>query len=220
MASHQRTPEVMQNVSFVVVFWWVFLHSHCQNYSFLPRLPSSSRTSTTHFLVKDATTEAIPCNGLIVWQHDTTVLYTCFFHSSDSGGAATWFHRKKKGWLLGCSGETNGKHAAISDNQLDDCGCQHWTFQGPKTTSWSGFNGKFGGSRWNEGRKVQGFTQKLDQKSTRPRGPAWTRTCDMNFWICRDDIWCILPDNRGQRFCENAGGRKPLKFGWMSIAVS
>ena len=57
---------VMQNVSFVVVFWLVFLHSNCQNYSFLPRLPSSSRTSTTHFLVKDATTEAIPCNGLIV----------------------------------------------------------------------------------------------------------------------------------------------------------
>ena len=124
---------------------------------------------------------------------------------------------------LGCSGETNGKHAAISDNRLDDCSCQHWTFQGPKTTSWSGFNGKFGGSRWNEGRKVQGFTQKLDQKSTRP-GTAWTRTCDM-IDMMQNDMGNIfeyvgwhfvyLPNNRGQRFCQ-CWWKKTTKL-WMDV---
>ena len=179
----------MQMWVLLLFFGWFFcilIASFCMFFAKVAFFPAELRRLTSW--LKMPPLRRIPCNGLIVWQHDTTFLYTCFFHISDSGGAATWFHRKKKGWLLGCSGETNGKRAVTSDNQLDDCRCQHWTFQGPKTTSWSGFNGKFGGSRWNEGRKVQGFTQKLDQKSTRP-GNSMDTYVWYEFTWCRGCTW-------------------------------
>lgn len=148
----------------------VFLHSNCQDYSFCQGclLPAELRRLTSWLKMPPLRRFQIE-HDMTVWQHDT---------------AAKWFQAKKKGWLLG-SGETSGKHVAISDNQLDDCGCQHWTFQGPKMTSWSGFNGKFGGSRRNENRKVQGFTQKLDQKSTRQGNSMDTH---MLIW-CRGCAW-------------------------------